>query len=107
MDDWFTIETIAPDTFALSEYRHWEETHCYLLLGTERALLIDTGLGVSDSRRAVDGLTALPVLAVTTHAHWDHIGGHRHFENTPVSTRAGRATEASARPSGGHIRTPA
>lgn len=84
MDDWFTLETIAPDTFALSEYRHWEETHCYLLLGTERALLIDTGLGVSDIRRAVDGLTALPVLAVTTHAHWDHIGGHRHFPNIAV-----------------------
>ena len=43
MGDWFTIEPLDGDTFAISEYRHWEETHCYLLLGTERALLIDTG----------------------------------------------------------------
>ena len=46
MENWFTIDTIDPDTSVLSEYRHWEETHCYLLTGTERALLIDTGLGI-------------------------------------------------------------
>lgn len=33
MDDWFTLERIDEDTDILSEYRHWEETHCYLLRG--------------------------------------------------------------------------
>ena len=47
MDDWFTLERIDEDTDILSEYRHWEETHCYLLRGRERSLLIDTGLGLS------------------------------------------------------------
>ncbi len=84
MDDWFTVETIDAQTFAISEYRHWEETHCYLLCGRERAALIDTGLGVSNIRRIVDGLTELPVTAVTTHAHWDHIGGHRYFDTIAV-----------------------
>ena len=45
MKDWFTVEKIDEDTYAISEYQHWEETHCYLLCGTKRALLIDTGLG--------------------------------------------------------------
>ena len=45
MKDWFTIDTIDENTCIISEYRHWEETHCYLLNGTERSLLIDTGLG--------------------------------------------------------------
>lgn len=40
--EWFHIEKIDNETFAISEYGHWEETHCYLLLGTERAILIDT-----------------------------------------------------------------
>ena len=44
MKDWFTVEKIDEDTYAISEYQHWEETHCYLLCGTKRALLIDTGL---------------------------------------------------------------
>ena len=33
MDNWFTIEQIDRDTFSISEYKHWEETHCYLLCG--------------------------------------------------------------------------
>ena len=84
MDSWFTVEEIDSDTFAISEYKHWEETHCYLVCGTERAVLIDTGLGISDIRKIVDRLTSLPVMAVTTHVHWDHIGGHKYFENIAV-----------------------
>ena len=79
MKNWFTVEQLHPDTFVLSEWRHWEETHCYLLLGKERALLIDTGLGIGDLRAQVEQLTDLPVLVVSTHVHWDHIGGHRQF----------------------------
>ena len=44
MDNWFTIEQIDRDTFSISEYKHWEETHCYLLCGEKYAILIDTGL---------------------------------------------------------------
>lgn len=84
MTDWFTVETIESDTFAISEYQHWEETHCYLLCGTEKALLIDTGLGVGCIKEVVDRLTSLPVTVVTTHVHWDHIGGHRYFGNIAV-----------------------
>ena len=84
MTDWFTVEGIDAQTFAISEYKHWEETHCYLLCGQEKALLIDTGLGVSNIRKIVESLTNLPVIVVTTHAHWDHIGGHQYFDNIAV-----------------------
>lgn len=84
MDNWFTIEQIDQDTFAISEYNHWEETHCYLLCGEKRAVLIDTGLGVSNIKKAVDSLTKLPVMVVTTHVHWDHIGGHQYFKMIAV-----------------------
>lgn len=84
MTDWFAVEKIDTNTFAISEYKHWEETHCYLLLGSECAVLIDTGLGVSNIKSVVDSLTSLPILVITTHAHWDHIGGHKHFTNFAV-----------------------
>ena len=84
MEDWFTIETIDSNTYAISEYKHWEETHSYLLVGEKRALLIDTGLGVSNIKKVVDSLTSLPVLVATTHVHWDHIGGHGLFNDIAV-----------------------
>lgn len=84
MSDWFTIEVIDNDTFAISEYSHWEETHCYLLCGTRTALLIDSGLGVGNIKDVVVNLTSLPVFVATTHAHWDHIGGHALFEHFSI-----------------------
>ena len=84
MDNWFSVSKIDDNTFAINEDKHWEETHCYLLCGVKNALLIDTGLGVANIKKVVDSLTLLPVLVVTTHIHWDHIGGHKYFENIAV-----------------------
>lgn len=79
MSDWFTIDKIDGDTYIISEYRHWEETHCYLLNGSEHSLLIDTGLGICNIYDEVHKLTDKPVTAIATHIHWDHIGGHKYF----------------------------
>ena len=79
MKDWFTIDKIDDTTYIISEYRHWEETHCYLLIGSKRCLLIDTGLGICNIYEQVRKLTDKPVTAVATHIHWDHIGGHKFF----------------------------
>lgn len=84
MSDWFAVEEIGEKSWAISEYQHWEETHCYLLCGTEKALLLDTGLGIDNIRQVVEELTNLPVEVLTTHAHWDHIGGHRYFAHILV-----------------------
>lgn len=79
MKAWFTVDPIDENTFCISENSHWEQTHCYLLNGSSHSLLIDTGLGVCDIGRIVRELTDKTVIVVTTHAHWDHIGGHGCF----------------------------
>lgn len=79
MNDWFTIDKIDENTYIISEYRHWEETHCYLLNGENNSLLIDTGLGICNIYDEVIKLTDKPVIAAATHIHWDHIGGHKFF----------------------------
>lgn len=84
MTEWFTVETIDKYTYAISEYKHWEETHCYLLIGTKYAILIDTGLGIQNIKSIIDKLTTLPIMIITTHIHWDHIGGHKYFDNIAV-----------------------
>lgn len=84
MNNWFTVERIDMDTYVISEYKHWEETHCYLMCGAQRAVLIDTGLGIGEIKEVVDNLTELPVTVITTHVHWDHIGGHKYFSRFEV-----------------------
>ena len=47
----------------------------YLVVGTERALLIDTGSGYCDLKSIVERLTDKPYDVVLTHGHVDHAGG--------------------------------
>jgi len=83
-DSWFTVNQIDNTTFAISEYGHWEQVHSYLLIGEEKAALIDTGLGIDNIKRITDQLTNLPIIVLTTHVHWDHIGSHGEFKNIYV-----------------------
>lgn len=84
MEEWFTIEKIDNETFAISEYGHWERVHSYLLIGKDAAILIDTGLGIGNIENQVKLLTSLPIIVITTHVHWDHIGGHSLFNDIYV-----------------------
>ncbi len=84
MAEWYTIEQFDEQTYVISEYKHYEETHCYLLCGSLFAVLIDTGLGVENLRLLTDRLTSLPILVLTTHVHWDHIGSHRWYDRWAV-----------------------
>ena len=51
-----------------------------LVLGREKALLIDTGYGMEDLPGVVRSLTDLPLLIVNTHGHVDHACGNDLFE---------------------------
>jgi glyoxylase-like metal-dependent hydrolase (beta-lactamase superfamily II) len=83
-DAWFTIKKIDNITFAISEYGHWEKVHSFLLVGEEKAALIDTGLGIDNIKRITNQLTDLPIVVITTHVHVDHIGSHGEFETIYV-----------------------
>lgn len=83
-DAWFTVQEIDRNTFAISEYGHWEKVHSFLLIGEEKAVLIDTGLGIDHIKRVTNQLTDLPITVMTTHVHVDHIGCHGEFETIYV-----------------------
>ena len=57
---------------------------CYLIEGSERALLIDTGCGVGDIAAYVEALTDKPFDVVLTHVHPDHSGGVYSFKNEKI-----------------------
>lgn len=52
---------------------------CWLVQGSKRAALIDTGCGAKGLRKLVESLTDLPVQVLLTHGHRDHIGGVGQF----------------------------
>ncbi|MDR1643744.1 MAG: MBL fold metallo-hydrolase [Clostridiales bacterium] len=58
---------------------------CALILGKEKALLIDTGYGFGNLRKEVTRLSkGLPLVVVNTHAHCDHCYGNSQFEEVYV-----------------------
>ena len=62
------------------EIDEFDMASMYLIEGTERAMLIDTGMGAGDLRGAVEMITDKPLVVVHTHGHIDHTGNARQFE---------------------------
>src|SRR5262249_28056244 len=78
-DDWFVVYRVGDGVFAISEPYQFQEVISYLIVGSKSALLFDTGLGIGNIKRVVDGLTALPVTVLNSHTHFDHVGGNADF----------------------------
>jgi len=77
---WFEVYKLTEDTYAIYEPYQFEEAISYLVIGKERAAVIDTGTGIGDLKQAASELTDLPVSVVNTHTHWDHIGNNYQFK---------------------------
>lgn len=77
----YQVTEIAKDTWVINEAGM---TAMFLLKGTERALLIDTGVGMTDLKKLISWLTPLPYDVVLTHGHPDHIGGAAQFEEVYI-----------------------
>src|SRR3984957_18897813 len=78
-DRWFEVYTIRPGVFAIYEPHQLEEVISYLIVGGDKALLFDTGMGISNIQAVVAGLTKLPVSVVNSHTHNDHVGDNWRF----------------------------
>ena len=57
-----------------------ECVHEDLIVGTEKALLLDTGWGLGDLKRTVRKITDKPLILVNSHGHVDHANGNTQFE---------------------------
>ncbi len=80
-DRYFVVAALGENAFAIGEPLYGQCNFSYLLVGSERALMFDTGPGVRDITPVVRSLTALPVLAIPSHLHFDHVGNLSRFSD--------------------------
>jgi glyoxylase-like metal-dependent hydrolase (beta-lactamase superfamily II) len=80
-DSWFEVYRVAPGVFAIYEPHQAEEVISYLILGDKRAVLFDTGMGISNIKKITAELTHFPIVVLNSHTHNDHVGGNWQFEN--------------------------
>lgn len=59
----------------------------YLICGSERSILIDTGAGTGDLKSVIGKVTDTPVDVYLTHGHRDHFGGATQFPQVYLSPR--------------------
>ena len=81
MHEWFAVQAVAPGVWLIAEPGH---ANSWLVHGQDRAVLIDTGLGIAPIRPLVETLARVPVSVVNTHAHFDHVGGNREFSDIAI-----------------------
>jgi glyoxylase-like metal-dependent hydrolase (beta-lactamase superfamily II) len=78
--DWFQVYEIATNLFVFYESRHYEGTIVNLVIGEQKAALIDTGCGIGNLRKTVEDVTNKPVIVINTHTHLDHLGSNCQFD---------------------------
>ena len=81
---WFSVYKLPGNIYAIDEDSQWEEIISYLIIGEDRAILFDTGMGISSIKSVVDELTDLPVTVLLSHTHHDHMGGMHEFDDLLV-----------------------
>lgn len=83
---WFETERIDDDLFRIFEPHAGPliQSNIWLVVGGERDLVVDSGNGFAPLRpflRRIRPEPDKPLSAVATHAHMDHLGGLKEFED--------------------------
>ncbi|RFU19404.1 MBL fold metallo-hydrolase [Geodermatophilus marinus] len=81
MASWHEAREISRGVWSIAEPSH---VNMWLIEGRDRAVLLDTGLGIARVRPVVEELTTKPVSVVNTHYHFDHVGGNHEFDDTAI-----------------------
>ena len=75
------IIKISDDTYRIED----GGVRFFLLIGTEKALMIDSGMNTPDAKAIAESITDKPIELMNTHADRDHVAGNDAFEKFYMS----------------------
>jgi glyoxylase-like metal-dependent hydrolase (beta-lactamase superfamily II) len=94
-ESWFRVAALEPGVWLVGEPGH---VSSWLIRGEERALLLDTGMGLADIAAAVATVCPEEPLVVNSHVHFDHVGGNELFAETAMHELGPQWVEAGCDP---------
>ena len=84
MNSLFRYQVLCPQVIRINGLLGYTNEFFYLVTGSKRAALIDTGYGIGDLASFVKKWTSLPVIVLNTHGHFDHTGGNAQFDEVYI-----------------------
>ena len=80
-DSWFQVYKTHNNVYSIVEPYQYQEAISHLIIGENKALLLDTGIGLLPIRPVIEKITDLPIIVINSHTHFDHVGGNWEFSN--------------------------
>jgi glyoxylase-like metal-dependent hydrolase (beta-lactamase superfamily II) len=77
---YFTVLMMPGNVLAILEPLHEQLAICYMIIGLDMILLLDTCTGILDLSEVVDYYSIYDVTVLNSHDHFDHIGGNSQFD---------------------------
>ena len=82
LDNIFITKKISEHTTWITDFTG---SSCFLVEGSDNAVLLDSCSGLGDLRKLVASLTDKEVRVILTHGHADHIGGAGQFDEVYIA----------------------
>jgi len=92
IDEWYAVEAIDPQTFAINEPKSSQYNTSYLIVGDTRAVMFDAGsgerpVGSRSMREIAEHYTDKPITLILSHFHYDHIADAARFDGVTLIDR--------------------
>ncbi|WP_326513231.1 MBL fold metallo-hydrolase [Clostridium intestinale] len=110
--EFFKSEKLSNRLYRITEF---SGVCCYLIVGDNKACLLDTCCGYGNIKEYAETLTDKPIFLILTHGHYDHMGGaalfdevYMNLDDMPVFKNHGdmklRIKETKAFPQTAHVK---
>ncbi|MGE8154760.1 MBL fold metallo-hydrolase [Pseudomonas vancouverensis] len=78
----FVVHKLSDSLYAIGEPNYYQANYSYLIVGTDKALMLDAGANQKeDITQVVKSITRKPLSVLPSHLHFDHIGGLHNFDS--------------------------